>query len=70
MDGVRGACLRVGSGMSEWVRECRGGSVKSPEVRGLAMCSQQAEINEELRRQVELNGSAKDWFRKTESGRE
>ena len=46
--------------MSEWMGECRGGSVKSPEVQGLAMCSQQAEINEELRRQVGLNGSARD----------
>ena len=34
MDGVRGACLRVGSGMSEWMRECWGGSMKSPEVWG------------------------------------
>ena len=34
------------------------------------MRSQQAEINEELRRQVGLNGSAKDWFGKTESSRE
>ena len=36
MVGVRGACLTVGSGMSERMGECRGGSVKSPEVRGLA----------------------------------
>ena len=35
MDGVWGACLRVGSGMSEQMGECQGGSVKSPEVRGL-----------------------------------
>ena len=35
--------------MSERMGECQGVSVKSPEVRGLAMCSQQAEINEELR---------------------
>ena len=61
MVGVQGACLIVGSGMSEWVGECWGGSVKSSEVRGLAMCSQQAEINEELRLgQVGLNGSVRD----------
>ena len=60
MGRVRGACRRVGYGMSEWMKECRGGSVKSPEVQGLAMHSWQAEINEELRRQVGLNGSARD----------
>ena len=35
MDRVWGACLRVGSGMSEQMGECQGGSVKSPEVQGL-----------------------------------
>ena len=50
--------------MSEWMRECRGGSVKSPEMQGLVMHSQQAEINKELRRQVGLNGA-----RGTDSGR-
>ena len=52
--------LRVGSGMEEWMEECWGGSVKSPEIRGLVMHSQQAEINEELRQQVRLNGSMRD----------